>query len=225
MKQLNNLTIKKGFLLVIDGIDGSGKTTQINLLVKSFKEQKIPYEVISFPRYEDNLYGKLIKRYLDGEFGSMDAVNPYLMACVFAGDRLLAKPLIEKWLHEGKVVIADRYVSSSCAYMGANLPKDKREEFFKWLERLEYETNGIPKEDLTILLTVDPKVGQKNVLGKQKLDLHEENIKHLEEANRIYLSLAKKISNWYVVDCIKNGKMKSRDDIHQEIITVVYDKI
>ena len=198
------MSLRIGRLIVIDGIDGSGKTTQIELLKQTLASQDVVWEAISFPRYEDNVYGKLIRRYLEGEFGSIDEVNPYLMSCVFAGDRALAKPLIEKWLSEGKLVLVNRYVSSSKAHMGANLPEEKRKEFVKWLDELEYGTNKIPKEDLTILLTVDPKIGQKNVLGRYP-DLHEENLKHLEKANEIYLQLAKTISNWYVVDCMKDG--------------------
>ncbi len=215
---------KQGKLIVIEGIDGSGKTTQINLLVKSLAEKKIPYELISFPRYEDNIYGKLVKRYLEGEFGSISEVNPYLMVLVYAGDRFLAKSLLEKWLSDGKVVLVNRYVSSSKAHMGANLPKQSRQEFFEWLDELEYKTNGIPKEDLTILLSIDPKIGQENVAGRLS-DLHEENLGHLEKANEIYLSLAKKENNWYVVGCMKDGEMASPEDIHQEIIRIVYDKI
>ena len=135
-----------GKLIVIDGIDGSGKTTQIELLTKYFSERDFPYQTISFPRYEHNLYGKLIRRYLGGEFGSISQVNPYLVALAYAGDRALVKSLIEEWLRGGKVVIVNRYVSSSKAHLGANLPEEKREEFFTWLDDLEYKTNNIPKE-------------------------------------------------------------------------------
>lgn len=213
----------KGQLIVIDGIDGSGKTTQVDLLVKVLADKDIQYEVISFPRYEDNLYGKLVSRYLEGEFGSINDVNPYLMVCVYAGDRALAGSQIRKWLEEGKLVIVNRYVSASKAHMGANLPAEKRHEFFKWLDELEYQTNGIPKEDLTIILDVDPKVGQKNVSGRA--DIHEESLRHLEEASKIYLSLAKEDATWYVVDCMKDGGMKAREEIHQEVMRIVYDKV
>lgn len=214
----------KGKLIVIEGIDGSGKTTQINLLSQYLKDKQIPYEVISFPRYEDNIYGKFIKRYLEGEFGSLEKINPYLMALAYAGDRVLAKDQIEQWLSEGRIVIANRYVSSSKAHMGASLPEKKRGEFLKWLDELEYETHRIPKEDLTILLKVDPKLGQQNVSGRHH-DLHEENLRHLEQASKIYLELAKKEANWYVTLCMARGKMKSPEDIHQEIKQILYDKI
>lgn len=212
--------MKKGLLFVIDGIDGSGKTTQINLLAENLKKQNIPFEVVSFPRYEDNIYGELIKRYLEGEFGSIDDVNPYLMSLAYAGDRVLAKPEIESWLSEGKMVLANRYVSSSKAHLGANLSPEKREEFINWLDELEYQTNGISKEDLTILLTVDPKISQKNVAGKHT-DLHEQSLRHLEDASKIYLGLAKKETNWYVVDCVKDGGMRIREDINQEIMEIL----
>lgn len=209
----------------MEGIDGSGKTTQIELLKQALASQGVPLEAleaISFPRYGDNIYGKLIKRYLEGEFGSIDEVNPYLMALAYAGDRALAKPLIEEWLSDGKIVIADRYVSSSKAHLGANLADEKRAEFIDWLDELEYNTDNIPKEDLTILLSIDPKMGQQNSANQ---DIHEKNIKHLEEANKIYLDLAKKENNWYVVDCMKDGGMRTREEIHQEIMRILQNKL
>src|SRR3989344_6720154 len=192
----------KSLLIAIEGIDGSGKTTQVDLLSEYLKSKNIPHEVISFPRYEDNIYGKLIRRYLNGEFGSINSVNPYLMALSYANDRLLAKPLIESWLTSGKVVISNRYVSSSKAHLSANLPEEKREEFMNWLQSLEYETNGLPKEDLNILLDIDPLSGQKNVAGGD-VDIHEDDLSHLEQASKIYSELSKAEENWKVVDCME----------------------
>ncbi len=212
--------MKNGRLIVIEGIDGSGKTTQIDLLAKALAEKNIPYEVISFPRYGDNIYAELVARYLEGEFGSINEVNPYLISLAFAGDRLLAKPEIERALSEGKIVLANRYVSANKAHMGAHLPESQREEFNSWLDELEYQTNQMPREDLTVLLNVVPKTGQKNVSHRMP-DLHEESIKHLEEANKIYLELAKKEDNWYVVNCMKDGEMAFPENIHQEIMSLL----
>lgn len=209
--------MNKSNLIVIDGIDGAGKTTQVNLLSEYLKSKNIPFEIINFPRYEDNLYGKFIRRYLEGEFGSINQVNPYLIALAYAGDRALAKPLIESWLNSGKLVIANRYVSASKAHLSANLPEEKRKDFMKWLDELEYQTNKIPKEDLIIILNVDPKTGQENVKGEHK-DIHEQNIKHLKEAANIFLEITKAEENWQVVECMENENMKSKEEISKLIV-------
>ncbi|MBI2601021.1 thymidylate kinase [Candidatus Daviesbacteria bacterium] len=227
-----NQVKKRGYFIVIDGTDGSGKATQIKLLTNSFRQKGIDFETIDFPRYEDNVYGMLIGRYLSGEFGRVDDVNPYLMSLAFAGDRKVAAPKIKKWLDQGKLVITNRYVSSNKAHMGANLSSKERPAFLKWLEELEYKTNEVPKEDLTILLHVDSRLGQQNVDSKHtrnhlkdvKRDIHEASLKHLEEANRIYLELSKTDPSWIVIECMANGSMKSPDKIHDEITEVLQKK-
>lgn len=220
---------KQGKLIVIDGIDGSGKTTQIELLKQylASQGQALQVEVINFPRYGQNLYADLVTRYLEGEFGSISQVNPYLMVCIFAGDRLLAKPLIKSWLNAGKVVIANRYVSSSKAHLSANLPEDERENFMEWIDQLEYQTNGMPKPDLNILLKVDPKTGQENVLRDHMVDMHEKSIEHEQKAAKIYLELSQAEENWKVVDCMEDGQMKSAEQIQQDLLRILskYDII
>lgn len=211
--------MKKGKLLVIDGIDGSGKTTQINLLSKYLKIKDIDFEVISFPRYGNNKYTDQIESYLNRNI----SYDSYSIARAFAGDRLLAKPLIEAWLKKGKLVIANRYASSSKAHLGANIPEKERGEFFKWLDKLEYQDNGIPKEDMTILVNVDPKIGQKN-LGSGN-DIHEKDLNHLTKASEIFLQLAKSNPNWMVVKCMEDGKMKSPQQIHQKIVKILKRKL
>jgi dTMP kinase len=209
-----------GKLIVIEGIDGSGKTTQTNLLSEYLKVKNIPHEIINFPRYEDNLYGKLIRRYLEGEFGGIDKVDPHLMSLAYAGDRALAKPLIENWLNEGKLVIANRYNPSNKAHMSAHLPQDQREEFMSWLDQLEFETNKIPKGDLNLFLDVTPKVAQSNVRGEHT-DIHEQNLAHLEAAYQIYVELSKSEDNWKVVECMEGESLKVIDVIHQKIVEIL----
>lgn len=207
-----------GKLLVIEGIDGSGKTTQIELLKKFLNSQQVQWETISFPQYGKNKYAEEIVKYLEGKLGNLNEVNPYKIAKLYASDRGEAKDLINSWLKEGKLVIANRYISSSKAHLGANLPGGQREDFFKWLNKLEYEDNGIPKEDLTIILDVDPKIGQRNVIEKQGEDIHEHSLKHLEEARKIYLDLSKTENNWIVVDCMDNEEMKNQISIHKLLV-------
>ncbi|MBI2017679.1 dTMP kinase [Candidatus Daviesbacteria bacterium] len=213
--------MNKGLLIVIDGIDGSGKTTQIEFLSKYFQEKSIPFEVISFPRYQENEYGKLVKRYLEGEFGAINKVDPYWIAEAYAADRLLAKPEIENWLQNGKLIIANRYVSASKAHLGANLDESKREDFIKWVDQLEYQTNGMPKPDLVILLNVDPKMGQENALKAHLTDIHEKSLEHEEKAAQIYLELSQSEKNWVVINCMENDKMNPEEKIHREILKIL----
>lgn len=209
---------KHGKLLVIDGIDGSGKTTQVNLLKKYLEEKKISFEIISFPQYGKNEYAEKITRYLSGK---LNKVDPYELAKIYADDRLTAKEQILGWLENGKLVIANRYVSSSKAHLGASLVVEKREEFFEWLDGLEYKTNKMPREDLTILLNVDPVIGQQNVQYKHHKDIHENDLNHLNKAKKVYLELSKTKENWVVLDCMQDNEMKSKEDIHKDLINLL----
>ncbi len=215
------MSLQVGKLIVIDGIDGAGKTTQINLLSQYLINKNIPNEVISFPQYGKNEYARQITDYLEGKLGKLEEVDPYFIARAYALDRLTSKDLINSWLNEGKLVIANRYVSANEAHIGATVEKEKREEFIKWIDQLEYETNGMPKEDLTILLNIDPSLGQQNALGKNQPDIHEKDLKHLEEAAKIYLEISNFQENWVVINCMENGQMKSKQLIHKEIIEVL----
>lgn len=217
--------MKKRSLIVIDGIDGSGKATQVELLRKYFLQNNIDHLVIAFPRYEDNIYGDLVRRYLEGEFGQIWQIDPYLVSLIYAGDRALAKKEINEALDSGKIVICDRYVSSSKAHLAANLAEEseeRRARFIKWLDNLEYEVNKVPREDLTVFLNVTPKMGKKLSEGK---DIHEDSLRHLEEAGKVYLKLAKENSNWKVIECMRDGKLRNPEDIHQEIVKVLQDYI
>ncbi len=210
-----------GKLLVFDGIDGSGKTTQIDLLGKYLTEKDMPYEIISFPQYGKNEYSKQINDYLEGKLGRLKEVDPYVIAKVYASDRLTAKDLINGWLKSGKLVIANRYVSASIAHLGANLKAGKLEEFTRWINQLEYQTNGMPKPNLNILLKVLPEIGQQNALKDHQVDIHEKSLEHEQKAAQIYFELSQAEENWVVVDCMENGKMKDKDEIGQLIVEIL----
>jgi dTMP kinase len=224
--------MKKGKFVVIDGTDGSGKGTQVELLKQKLKILKTPFEVIDFPRYEDNDYGRLVGRYLKGDFGPMESLNPYLVALPYAGDRALAKPLIEKWLAQGKLVIANRYVPSNKAFSAARMSPKEGREFIDWDDQLEYETNKIPREDLVLLLYVDPKVIQQNVdqkevrgyMGQKARDIHEANFAYQKKVAKTYLQLAESENHWHVVQCMQGKTMRTREEIHEEILQALKDK-
>lgn len=219
------MSLQGGNLIVIDGIDGSGKTTQIELLTKYLAQNYIPYEVISFPQYGKNKYADKVYDYLSGKLGRLGVADPYSISQLYASDRKTVRDLIRGWLDNGKLVIANRYIASSKAHLGANLPDGKIEEFIRWIDKLEYEENSMPREDLTILLKVDPKIGQKNSQIKNHPDIHEDNLKHLEKANQIFLELSQKEKNWVVLNCMDDGVMKSPEEIHQEIIAIISEKL
>jgi dTMP kinase len=183
---------------------------------------------ISFPRYE-SFYGKLVGRYLNGEFGALDAVDPHLSALLYAGDRLEARPDMEAALGEGKIVLADRYIGSNLAHQSARVAPERREEFLVWLKRLEYGLYALPAEDLVIFLRVPVTeahrlVGLKSARAYTNLkrDIQEADIKHLEETAIIYDRLATE-PNWARIDCINTatGALLSPEEVHRAVLQAV----
>ncbi|MBQ5654419.1 MAG: thymidylate kinase, partial [Alistipes sp.] len=142
-------------LIVLEGLDGAGKSTQIKKLTALFEARGAECAYLHFPRFDAPIYGDLIARFLRGEFGSADAVNPYLVALIYAGDRAEAAAEIRRWLDEGKVVILDRYLYSNIGYQCAKLPQgEERERLMEWIFNLEYNHFGIPRPDLSLFLDV-----------------------------------------------------------------------
>lgn len=221
--------MKKSVFIVIEGTDGAGKGTQVGLLKEKLKQLKIAFKVIDFPRYEDNAYGKLVGKYLKGEIQKFGGINPYLLTLAYAGDRALAREQMNEWIKDGNLVIANRYLHSNVAYSIARLPEDIRDEFIRWNYDLEYNTNGIPKEELVILLYIDPEVAQKNIeqkgergyMGGKGKDIHEKDLQYQKDVANAYLYLSKRYLHWKVINCASNGKMRTPEDIHQEIIELV----
>lgn len=220
--------MKKGQIIVIEGSDGAGKTTQIEFLVQYFKKNNISFSLYDFPQYETSFFGKFIGRFLNGEFGPVDDVSPYFVSFSFAADRFLAKVTLEDKKSKDKVILLDRYVGSNAAYQGARIkdPK-KRQEFIDWLFEMEYQVYKIPKEHLNIFLYVPVDIAQKLILersqkqyltGNKKKDIYEKNVEFQKTVNTIYQSFCKKYKNWVLVDCTKDGKILSREEIHQKII-------
>lgn len=220
----------RGSFIAIEGIDGAGKHTQIEMLTRALAGSRIPYATISFPRYI-SFFGQLVARYLNGEFGPLGAVDPHFSSLLYAGDRLESKPEIEAALAAGKVLLADRYVSSNLAHQGARVAAAEREGFLVWLRRLEYETYGLPVEDMVLYLRLPPAEAQRRVSKKAKReytdsgrDLHEANLTHLEEAARVYDALAAE-PNWVTIECLnpQTGARRSPEEIHAQVWQAVQD--
>lgn len=228
LKHIEETKKHKGKLIVLEGGDGSGKTTQTNLLVALLKKQHFKVKYIEFPRYYTSFHGDIVARFQRGEFGTIDSVSPYLISLAYALDRLSMRDQINNWLRRGYYLIANRYVPSSMAHQAAKLPENKRQQFLEWLDELEYRVHKMPREDLVIYLHVPWKIGQK--LSGQKHnkaylngghDISEENNKHLEESEKMYFWLLKHRKNWVKIDCMKGAKIKKKGAIQKEIINFI----
>jgi len=205
----------RGKLIVLEGIDGSGKRTQIEMLARALDSHEIGSARISFPRYE-RFFGKMVARFLNGEFGPLAAVDPHFSALLYAGDRLEARAEMEAALAAGRILLADRYIGSNLAHQGARVPPRKRGAFLHWLTQLEYDVYGLPREDLVIYLRVPPAeahrlVGKKaeRHYTKRKRDLQEANLAHLKEASSVYDRLSRQ-PNWIRIECAEVARESSR---------------
>jgi dTMP kinase len=222
----------RGKLIVIEGIDGSGKRTQLLMLVRALVQRGIPCLELSYPRY-DGFFGKMVGDYLNGGFGPLASVDPHFSALLYAGDRLETRRILESALFEGKVILADRYVPSNLAHQGARVAPEKRAEFIRWLRELEYQIYGLPEEDLVIYLRLSASESQRRVATKsprdytaKRQDLHEADLAHLQAAAEMYDRLAEQ-PNWVTVDGGDGAADHPRgtEDIQRDILATVDSRI
>lgn len=233
-------SLPRGKLIVIDGIDGSGKATQTDLLKKYLKDKKEKVKTIDFPRYQNNLFGELIGDYLSGKYGDFIKTDPRLASIIYAADRFESSDQIRSWLDQGNIVIADRYVSANQIHQGGKIKNiKKRREFLEWLGQMEHEVFKIPKPDLVIYLDVPFEVSRKwlqNKVAKRKKtylkagrrDVAEDNLSHLKDSRNSALFLEKNNKNWEKIECCppprRTGDKKtcmSPEEVHQEVVKVV----
>ena len=202
----NKPMAKKGKFIVVDGIDGSGKATQVGLLLERLQREGYKVKKIDFPRYNDNFFGQLLGECLNGTHGNFAEVSPKIASVLYAADRWESGEQIKKWLKTGHVVIADRYVSSNQIHQGGKLKDEKsRANFLKWLDTMEYEVFKIPRPDKIIFLHLplklslklindrkkeNPKESRKYLEGKK--DVVEEDLKYLENSRNSAIKIVKK---------------------------------
>jgi dTMP kinase len=214
----------RGKLVAVEGIDGAGKRTQVDLLDSALDARGIAHFDLSFPRYE-SFFGHAVGRYLTGEFGRLDQVDPHFSALLYAGDRLEARPEIESALATGRLLLADRYIASNLAHQGARVAPGRREEFLAWVRRLEYEIFSLPKEDLIIYLRVPVEESARRTAARgQRLshDIQESDLQHLKDAAAVYEDLARG-PQWATVDSFDPATRQPRppEDIHREILGLI----
>lgn len=214
-----------GKLFVIDGTDGSGKQTQFEKLQNRLTEDNVKYKVVSFPNYESPS-SSLVKMYLSGEFGEdPKQISPYIASTFYAADRFATyKKEFEEYYQNGGIILADRYTTANMVHQAGKIEKEEeREKFINWLFDLEFNLYGIPKPTEVFFLNMPTAIAQelmKNRENKfshtQEKDIHERNSKHLEESYRAACSVSQKYS-WYEIQCAPNGKLKTVEEIHEEI--------
>ncbi|MFI3263130.1 MAG: dTMP kinase [Rikenellaceae bacterium] len=219
--------------IVIEGLDGAGKSTQVSLITEELKKQGLECEYLHFPRFSAPIYGELISKFLRGDLGAIDEVDPYLVALIYAGDRKDASAQIEKWLAEGKCVIVDRYVYSNIAYQCAKVKDvEGRKVLYDWILNLEYEFNKIVKPDTTIFLDVPFKFTEKKLTEERtgedrdylqgKKDIHEASLDFQQFVREVYLDASQKDENLKVIDCSDaEGGMLLPNEIFEKIKSVV----
>lgn len=215
--------------IVLEGLDGAGKSTQIQCLRQYLESRGLSTEYLHFPRFDAPVYGELIARFLRGELGSVEQVNPYLVALLYAGDRHEAAPLLRKWLDQGKAVVLDRYVYSNIGYQCAKLSTpEERKQLSEWILELEYGHNAIPRPDLSLFLNVpfaftqrkltEQRQGEDRDYLQGQRDIHEDSL-HLQQCVReVYLDAANHDKALRVIDCNNGeGGMASPEAIFERV--------
>ena len=215
--------------IVLEGLDGAGKSTQIRMLRQLFADRGVESEYVHFPRFDSPVYGLLIARFLRGEFGGVQEVDPYLVALIFAGDRADAAPQIRQWLAEGKAVVLDRYVYSNVGFQCAKLPAgEERDRLADWIVNLEFGHNALPRPDLSLFLDVpfafterklsEVREGDDRDYLQGGQDIHEASLQLQQDVRSVYLASAAKDPSLRVVDCSDaSGAMESPEGIFAKI--------
>lgn len=215
--------------IVLEGLDGAGKSTQVSMLKELLSAEGKQFEYLHFPRFDSPVYGGLIARYLRGELGSVDSVNPYLVALLFAGDRADAAPVMRKWLGEGKYVITDRFVYSNIAYQCAKLETGKqRGELRDWILDVEFGYNNIPRPDISLFLDVPFCFTESRLTGNRSgddrtylqgaADIHEDSLELQKRVREVYHYYAERDEKLHLVDCSDgSGNMDTPDNIFNRI--------
>lgn len=215
----------KGKLIVIEGLDGSGKATQAALLADTLVQMGKAVKKVTFPNYESNS-SALVKMYLAGEFGQKpEDVNAYAASMFYAVDRYASYKGWEQFYQEGGIVVADRYTTSNAVHQCSKLPRDQWSEYTDWLFEQEYRKIAIPEPDLVIYLKVDPEVSQRLMTGRYhgdetKKDIHEKDVEYLHRSREAAQYCADTFG-WLTVECTRDGALRSIEDISAEVKALV----
>ncbi len=224
--------MKKGKLIVIDGTDGSGKATQVELLKTRLVKEGHKVKVVDFPEYSQNFFGEFIGRCLTYQYYNWINVHPKIASIAYAADRWESSHQIKDWLARGCVVIANRYATANQIHQGGKISNTaKRIEFIKWLDEMEYKVFKIPRPDIIFYLSVPMSftlrlIKERNKKSfraylEKKKDIVEGNIPYLRNSSKTALWLADTQKGWVKIDCVKKNVLDTRENIHEEIYAKV----
>ena len=215
-----------GKLIVIEGTDGSGKSTQFKLLVERLQQEARPFKRLVFPRYSEES-SALIRMYLGGQFGTNPSdVNAYAASAFYAVDRFASyKQDWGKWYEDGGLVISDRYTTSNAVHQTSKEPAEKQDDFLKWLYEFEYDRLQLPRPDLVIYLDMPTDYTEKLMRHREaetntKADIHEKDMAYLATCRETGRTAAQ-YYGWKIITCVRDGQMRSIEDIHEEIYRYV----
>lgn len=224
-----------GYLMVVDGLDGSGKSTQLEQLSERLKNTDRPFRRISFPDY-DSPSSALVRMYLRGDFGGAPGdVNAYASSSFYAVDRFASyKTGWERDYRAGALILAARYTTSNAIHQMPKLPKDQWDGYLRWMEHYEYDLLGLPRPDLTVFLDMPPEVAEQLILARYqgdpaKKDIHERDAAYLRSCREAALHAAERL-NWIVIKCAENNRPLPPEQITEQIFAIcnlqfsTYDK-
>ena len=215
-----------GKLIVFEGTDGSGKSTQFELLAKRLEAEQTGFQRLRFPQYEEPS-SALVRMYLGGAFGDdPEAVNAYAASTFYAVDRYASYQCVWKDYYQGGgLVVSDRYTTSNAVHQGSKVPEGERAEFFRWLYDLEYDRMGLPRPDLVVLLDMPVELSEQLMRKREQstgthADIHERDEDYLKKCRDVALHAAK-YYGWRTVSCAKDGAIRGVEDIHEEVYAIV----
>lgn len=225
--------VKKGKLIVFEGIDGTGKTTQAHMLINALLSKNVPARYLHFPRIDDlhSIYPRLIKSFLKGEWGSKEEVDPYLIAFLYAGDRKEVSRWMQDEVNQGTWLVLDRYVMSNMAYQGCRITDTHKNKFIRWLHHTEYDLFNLPQPDLTFLLDMPLQFTIQNVQKSRKQkdratgedpDLFERDLIFQQKVRNMYLLVAKHEKNVIVMSYAHMDNVPPPEKIHHDILQYLF---
>jgi len=215
-------------LIDLEGIDGSGKGTQARLLCDRFARSGVSATLVSFPRYDATLFGRAVGDFLNGRFGSLAEVHPFLVSLLFAGDRFESKAFLLQAIASHTVVVLDRYVPSNVAHQASKLDGAARSELQRRILEIEYDIFGLPRPDLVMLLDLPVSIAQKLIAQKStrnyttaKADIQEADADYLARVGDVYHDLARGEFAWHTIACCDAGELRTVEQIADDIWQLV----